>query len=63
MSFRLEVHETIPNGVQRIALEQMDKAIDHLGHFRDAAEAPDCEPIGRARGRFKRVRGLLRGIG
>jgi CHAD domain-containing protein len=60
MSFHLDVYETIPNGVKRIALEQIDKAILHLEHFRETSSSPGNEPIGHARARFKRVRGLLR---
>jgi CHAD domain-containing protein len=56
MSFRLEPREPLPEGVRRIALEQIDKAVAQL---RDQPDGCD-EAVHDARKRFKKVRAVLR---
>jgi CHAD domain-containing protein len=56
MSYRLEQGETIAEGIKRIALEQVDKALSELN---STSGDPD-EAIHSARKRFKKVRAVLR---
>lgn len=56
MSYRIEAHETLPEGIKRIALEQIDQALEQLT---DRPEGRD-EAVHDARKRFKKVRAVLR---
>lgn len=56
MSYRLETHEPIPDGIKRIALEQIDRA---LAQLTQQPEGQD-EAVHDARKRFKKVRAVLR---
>jgi CHAD domain-containing protein len=56
MSYRLEQGEMVAEGIKRIALEQVDKALSELN---SASDAPD-EAIHSVRKRFKKVRAVLR---
>ena len=56
MSYRLEPDETLPEGIRRIAQEQIDEA---LGHLRNPGDDLD-EAVHESRKCFKKVRGLLR---
>lgn len=56
MSYRLEANESLADGIRRIALEQVDRAIASLTN---SDEDPD-EAIHGARKRFKKVRATLR---
>lgn len=56
MSYQLEPNETVPNGIKRIATEEVDSA---LAQLRDAPEGWD-EAIHEARKSFKKIRAVLR---
>lgn len=56
MSYRLELDESIPDGIRRIATEQADKALFSLT---ESDESMD-ERIHDARKRFKKIRAVLR---
>lgn len=56
MAYRLEQNETLPNGIKRIAKEQIDQA---LGQLREAPEGRN-EAVHDARKRFKKIRAVLR---
>lgn len=55
MSYRLNVDESFPVGVKRIAREQLDKAVGHLTETEDRDEA-----VHEARKHFKKIRAVLR---
>src|SRR6266850_1390863 len=56
MSYRLKQHETISDGIKRIVIEQIDKAIDRLESQRGSHD----EAIHDARVCFKKIRTVLR---
>lgn len=56
MSYRFEVHETVAEGVRRIAQEQLAKAVGELGE----GDLDIHETIHQVRKRCKKVRGLVR---
>lgn len=56
MSYRLETGESLPTGIKRIAMEQIDQALDQL---ENAPEGRD-EAVHDARKRFKKIRAVLR---
>jgi CHAD domain-containing protein len=56
MSYRLKQHETISDGIKRIVIEQIDKAIDRLESQRGSQD----EAIHDARVCFKKIRSVLR---
>lgn len=56
MSYRLEAHEALADGIRRIALEQIDQALDVLVD----SETELDSAIHDARKRFKKVRAVLR---
>lgn len=56
MSYRLEQNETLPEGIKRIAKEQIDQALEQL---REAPEGRN-EAVHDARKRFKKIRAVLR---
>lgn len=56
MSYRLETYESLPDGIKRIVLEQIDQALEQLI---DLPEGRD-EAVHDARKRFKKVRAVLR---
>ena len=56
MSYRLKQHETISDGIKRIVIEQIDKAIDRLESQRGSQD----EAIHDARVCFKKIRTVLR---
>jgi len=56
MGYRLRVYETLPEGIKRIADEQIDQALNQLrGHSSSQGKA-----VHEARKRFKMLRALLR---
>lgn len=56
MAYRLKVYETVPEGIKRIADEQIDQALSQLrGHGSHQGKA-----VHEARKRFKMIRALLR---
>jgi len=56
MAYRLKVFETVPEGIKRIADEQIDQALNQLkGHASSQGKA-----VHEARKRFKMIRALLR---
>lgn len=57
MSYQLKPQESVPDGVRRIVLERLEKAIAQL--TQDAEENPD-EAIHGARKRFKEIRAVVR---
>src|SRR4029453_11832159 len=56
MSYRLKQHETISDGIKRIVIEQIDKAIDRLG----SQSGRQDDSIHDARVCFKKIRSGLR---
>ena len=56
MSYRLKQHETISDGIKRIVIEQIDKAIDRMESQRGSQD----EAIHDARVCFKKIRTVLR---
>lgn len=56
MAFRIRADESLQDGIQRIALEQMDKAIDELND----RELGSHETVHQVRKRCKKIRGLIR---
>ncbi|MBZ0293528.1 MAG: CHAD domain-containing protein [Anaerolineae bacterium] len=56
MGYSLKEHETISEAVQRIALEQIDDALETMGN----PEIDQDDRIHESRKDFKRIRGLLR---
>lgn len=60
MPYRLASNEAVPDGIRRIATEQLDKALAQLEALDpDSADTAD-EAIHDARKRFKKVRAVLR---
>ena len=59
MSYRFQEHETVPDGVKRIALEQIDKALELATAGSQAGENLDVA-IHDTRMCCKKLRGLLR---
>ena len=59
MSYRFQEHETVPDGVKRIALEQIDKALELTTAGSKAGENLD-KAIHDTRVSCKKLRGLLR---
>jgi CHAD domain-containing protein len=57
MAFELKRKETIPDGIRRIACEQIEKTIELLNDFRTSIRD---ETVHEARKRFKQMRGALR---
>ena len=55
MAYRLEVGEPFPEGVKRIAREQLDEAVEQLTEGEDRDEA-----VHEARKHFKKIRAVLR---
>lgn len=55
MSYRLKKSESVPHGIKRVAIEQIESAIEQLAHGKDRVEA-----IHEARKSVKRIRGALR---
>jgi CHAD domain-containing protein len=55
MSYRLEAEESLPEGIRRIATEQLDKAAEQLRDGEDRDEA-----VHEARKHFKKIRAVLR---
>ena len=56
MSYRFRIRETVPAGIKRIALEQIDQA---LAQLTDPGDDPD-RAVHNARTCFKRLRAILR---
>lgn len=56
MSYRLEPHEPLAEGIKRIALEQIEQALTQLTEQPDGLD----EAVHDARKRFKKVRAVLR---
>ena len=56
MSYRLESGETLPDGIKRMAKEQIDQALEQLQR---TPEGPN-EGVHDARKRFKKIRAVLR---
>lgn len=56
MAYRLDAHEAAPEGVRRVAAEQIGRAIKELGDRRRSRH----KAIHLARKRFKKLRGLIR---
>jgi len=56
MAFRLKRKEEVIEGVQRIALEQIDKAIEEIKDD----DLPPSETVHQVRKRCKKIRGLVR---
>mgnify|MGYP006312215141 CR=1 FL=1 len=56
MSYRLETDEARPIGIKRIALEQVNQALDQLTDM----SADQDEVVHDVRKRFKKVRAVLR---
>lgn len=56
MSYRFQLDESVPGGIRRIAVEQIDQALDHLIHIEDDID----EAIHDARKRFKKIRAVIR---
>jgi len=56
MAYRLNAAESLPDGVRRIAREQIDRAVGALTDGRTDRH----EAVHQARKRFKKIRGLLR---
>ncbi len=59
MSYRFQEHETVPDGVKRIALEQIDKALELTTAGSKAGKNLD-KAIHDTRVSCKKLRGLLR---
>lgn len=57
MSYRLTTKESLPDGIRRIAREQLDKAIAQLAHQTTDNQE---EAIHDARKRFKKIRAVIR---
>ncbi|HEY3936672.1 MAG TPA: CHAD domain-containing protein [Bryobacteraceae bacterium] len=55
MSYRLKKSESVPHGIKRVAMEQIESAIEQLARGKDRVEA-----IHEARKSIKRIRGALR---
>ena len=55
MGYRLEAEELFPQGVRRIAREQLDRAVEQLTEAEDRDEA-----VHEARKHFKKIRAVLR---
>jgi CHAD domain-containing protein len=55
MAYRLKKSESVPDGIRRIVVEEIDSAAEHLGKTKDRDEA-----VHEARKSLKKVRGLLR---
>ena len=56
MSYRLELNESLPDGIKRIVKEQIDQALEQL---RESPEGRN-EAVHDARKRFKKIRAVLR---
>jgi CHAD domain-containing protein len=56
MPYRLKAHESVPEGIKRIAGEQIERAIKELTD----SELDPHESVHQARKRFKKIRGVLR---
>ena len=56
MEYRLKQSESVPEGVRRMATEQLDKAVEHLG----CPDGKRDEHIHEARKAIKRLRALVR---
>ena len=56
MTYRFEADERVEDGVRRIALEQIDKALAEIA----APDLPVHETVHQVRKRSKKIRGLLR---
>ncbi len=56
MAFRLDTEAALADGVQRVAREQIDHALDDLVN----GELPRAARVHQARKRFKKIRGVLR---
>lgn len=56
MSYRLKADETVENGVRRIAIEQIDSAIEEV----DDSDLGPEETVHQVRKRCKKIRALLR---
>ena len=56
MSYRFRIRETVPAGIRRIALEQIDQALVQLA---GSGNDPDRD-VRKARTCFKRLRAVLR---
>jgi CHAD domain-containing protein len=55
MSYRLNANESFPEGIKRIAREQLDQALEQLTEAEDRNEA-----VHEARKNFKKIRAVLR---
>lgn len=55
MAYRLENNESFPEGIKRVALEQLDRAVGQLTEAEDRDEA-----VHEARKHFKKIRAVLR---
>lgn len=55
MAYRLKKSESVPEGIRRIVLEEIDSALEQLGKTEDRDEA-----IHEARKSLKKVRGVMR---
>jgi CHAD domain-containing protein len=58
MSYRLEDHETVPDGIRRVVLEQVDQALGHT----TATSGNQDEAIHEARVCLKKIRAVLRSV-
>lgn len=56
MAYHLYLDESLPEGIRRVAREQIDGALKQLGN----KQRPQQQRIQQARKRFKKLRGLLR---